>query len=223
MANTHGGVVVTRWAIGIDPGLSICTAAVLLKDDVPLAAIGVQGARPERAHLVQRCRALAFVVRDFIVGCIQQHKIEELDVMIEVPFLRKKTPVDVMNVQGLMAAQTLHAALTMMLCDMANAHEDSTAIRYGPVFPNTAKAVFTGNGHASKGGMIQHSAWQLRPDVRLREHLADAQAIGTCAPQMIDLSDPHIPTLEPAYHDAKLGSGSAWKGKWPPGGRTEVR
>jgi hypothetical protein len=84
-------------------------------------------------------------------------------------------------------------------------------VSMGEVANSTAKMILTGNGAASKAMMITYSEWNRRPDVTLREHLADAQGIGTCRPSvMAHANDIGLKPSVSAYEDSAVGEGPQW-------------
>jgi Holliday junction resolvasome RuvABC endonuclease subunit len=85
----------------------------------------------------------------------------------------------------------------------------------GEINNQTAKAVFTGSGSASKAQMITHSVWAFRHDLDERVDLADAQAIGTCVPALAPMNNEAIAAKPPQYVDHAIGKGPKWKNKHP--------
>jgi len=82
----------------------------------------------------------------------------------------------------------------------------------GVVHNGTAKSVFTGYGNATKDDIISRSVWAKRPDIgALREHLADAQAIGSVYPDLSIASDDALRLIKPRYIDHAIGQGAVWK------------
>lgn len=201
------------YAVGIDPGHGT-TAMVLTKDDVPIAAVAVQGPVAAFAPVELRSRMIATFCLDHIQGWVQVHEIEDLFVNLELPFLNTDMPH---GVKTLMSQMTLHGALACRLYDLQDVF-----VHYASVNNQTVKAMFTGDGSASKMDIISCSAWRKRPDVDSREHIADAQAIATTYPETALLTDEQAKILRPCYIDGKVGKGPQWKNKWPKGGRAKL-
>jgi len=97
--------------------------------------------------------------------------------------------------------------------EQALMHVENCAVSLGTVANSTAKAIFTNVGNANKDLMITFSVWNRRPDVAEREHLADAQGIGTCYPQMTRMDSTLLPPTVTSYEDQHIGEGPQWKGK----------
>lgn len=139
-----------------------------------------------------------------IQAWVDEREIRELDVVVELPFLRSKEEGS--NVVTLMSQVRLITAYEDALMRIENC-----AVRLGEVSNTTAKAIFTGSGTASKDIMVTFSAWSHRPDVNERKDLADAQAIGTCYPSMIRMNPEELMPLHALYVDNAIGEGPHWQ------------
>lgn len=142
-----------------------------------------------------------------IQAWIDHYQIDKLDVVIEMPILRTSKFGTGDAVTTLMNQMRQISAYEQSLM-----HLEHCTVRLGVVSNNTAKAIFTNVGNASKDMMITFSVWNRRPDVDDREHLADAQGIGTCHPQMF-VMDQLLPPSATRYEDQHIGEGPLWKGK----------
>ena len=194
------------WKVGIDPGFGT-TAIVLLKDDEPVACEANWYKSTPRVTLIQRTLAMSFWVYELLYQWIEEYKIEELAVLIETPILNRSER----GVTTMMTQMRMLATYEAVLCDLP----DSCEVRLGEVHNQTAKATFTGSGSADKSHMISCSVWAYRPDVEPREHLADAQAIGTVVPSTIVVNGGAIVAKDALYMDNAIGKGPKWKNKHP--------
>jgi len=138
---------------------------------------------------------------------VNSREITKLDVVIEMPFLKSQTGSDTRGVTTLMTQMRMIDAYEQALFELENCE-----VRLGTVSNSTAKSIFTNNGNASKIMMVTFSAWNRRPDVKVREHLADAQGIGTCHPVMFPVAN-NMQEIGSLYEDDAIGVGPAWKGK----------
>lgn len=212
-----------KYGVGIDPGLAT-TAVVLMRNDIPIRAFSIKGPRTEHGPVEVRARMIACYVRDRLQRWVSDLEIEDLHVNIEVPFFRvqgtqsgppaRREANEVRNVKTFQSQMTLYGCLCCVLSDL-----NEVFVHLGAVNNQTAKAMFTGDGNASKMLMVSHSAWYKRPDVDDREHLADAQAIATVYPDYVLVSDDAQDWMKPSYIDSNLGKGKAWTKRWPRGGR----
>lgn len=204
----------------MDPGLK-CTAAVLLADGEPVAA-SCATHTDTQTPMLHRCHTLALWLLGVVQGWIAEHKIKELDVVFETPVLNvtRKNLGKVCPVCKKPFKSNDRAITTVMTqMRLLAAYEEvmfrieGCVVHVGEVHNQTVKSVFTGTARADKIVMVAHSVWARRPDVKEREHLADAQAIGTCYPQMVDVSEEDILPRTPLYEDHRIGAGPKWKGK----------
>jgi hypothetical protein len=147
------------------------------------------------------------------------YEITTLCVNIELPFFNESpqnhnappgaVAGHIRSVKTFMVQMRQIAAYEQMLYDLKNVE-----VWLGVVHNSTAKAVLTGFGGATKSQVIDKSVWCKRPDLGdLREHLADAQAIGSVYPDLIIMSDESLHVKEPRYVDHAIGEGPAWKTK----------
>ncbi len=213
-----------KFEVGIDPGLTY-TAMVLARDGVPIRSVCARGPTASTDPLEVRCRRIAVFCMDYLQRWITAYELEHLHVMMELPYLRDWSEGNVerdpramkgrlSNIETYRRQMLLFGFITSHLFDF----EDCT-IYFAGVNNKTVKSAWTGQGSASKDVMINCSAWCKRPDVECREHLADAQAIGSLRMDAAPLVDTK-PLLEPIYADSNMGRGPQWKNKWPANGRT---
>lgn len=193
------------WNLGVDPGLGT-TAMVLTKHDVPIAGVAVHGRTANTHALASRCHDIAQFCAQHAERWMIQHEIDLLFIRLELPFLRGES---MRNVKTLMAQCELQGALVEAFHQLA---DESARVFLSRVHNTTAKAMFTGDGQASKTKIIARSVWAKRPDVEVREHLADAQAIAGVYGEFHELENDN--PLIPTYVDSMLGKGAHWRGKW---------
>jgi len=146
--------------------------------------------------------------QETVQNWINAREIKELSVVIEMPFLRMNSKDDYRGVTTLVTQMRMIAAYEDACMRLENC-----LVRVGNVNNTTVKSIFTGTGQASKTMMIAMSVWRKRPDVSEREHLADAQGIGTCYPTMVLMDQERIAPVVSSYVDDSIGDGPAWKGK----------
>lgn len=155
--------------------------------------------------MVERVHAMAEWMRETLQYWIGHHAIDRLDVLIELPVLNNQQR----GVTTLMAQMRMLAAYEEALYRLTDCD-----VRMAEVHNQTVKNIFTGDGHAAKDKMIRWSAWARRPDVKPREHLADAQAIGRCRPiVMLEMSRGSVFAPKELHHDENIGQGPQWKGR----------
>lgn len=191
-----------RWSVGIDPGFR-CTGVVLLQDGIPVAAAAAKN--EDTGKPIQwRTWTMARWLQETLQAWITDREIKRLDVIMELPFLKTgERGVVTLMTQMRMAAAYEDAIMRLEDCD----------VRLGEVQNSTAKMVFAQHGNANKSDMIAISVWRNRPDVRMREHLADAQGIGSCYPAMIQMNSADLFPVPSLYVDNAIGEGPQWKDK----------
>lgn len=195
---------VDRWSVGVDPAFQ-GTAAVLMADNDPLAAESARATGTK--HPAERTRSLAMWLQELLQGWIDTYEITELHVVIEKAFLNDQNRA----VTTLASQMRMFGVYQHMLYDL-----ERCEVHFGEVVNSTVKKVFAGHGGATKIQMVSRSVWSHRKDLDIdyiRNHLADAQGIGTCYPKMI-LVKPLTLAKIPYYQDHNIGKGSAWKGKY---------
>lgn len=201
-----------RWAAGIDPGFKT-TAVVLLADDRPIVAQCARDTSSHRRHY--RLHKMGLWLTELLSGWITEYEIKELHVMIELAFLNKTSKSH--GVTTMAAQMAMHGVYLDALYRLPT----ECLVYAGEVHNATAKAVLTGDGKATKTTMVANSVWAKRPDLGQpedgdfpRQHLADAQAIGTCYPDLflIDRMKADDPS-QPYHVDGAIGHGPKWKGK----------
>lgn len=205
MSTLHDRMV-SRWSLGVDPGFK-CTALVLMGDLKPVAAAAARD-DDARRPIQHRVRKMAAWFQNTIQEWINEREIQELNVIIEMPFLKAETDKERRGVVTLITQMRMIAAYEEALFRL-----EGCRVKMGEVANTTAKAIFTGRGNADKSMMITFSAWGKRPDVKEREHLADAQGIGTCYPSMVQMDNELALPTAPLYVDNEIGNGPNWKGK----------
>lgn len=203
---------------GIDPGLG-CTAAVLMQDHKVLAVRTYSNSNSKQP-IMHRMRAMKMGLYNGYVEWIHAFNIEKLHVVIETPVLnqmgRERCPTcgavkGRFAVQGIIKQAWMFGAYQDALFDVAET--TGCVIQVGEVSNTVAKKVFSGYGRAHKDQMINKSAWAKRPDISQRNHMADAQALGSCSPTLFDVSAGVVDPMNPSHIDDKVGKGPAWKGK----------
>lgn len=139
---------------------------------------------------------------------VQQHKIKDLEVVIEAPIMNssERGVVTLMTQMRLITAY--EEAFYRLQDDLPDVN-----ITLGEAHNQTVKKVFTGNGNADKTIMVLYSVWSKRPDVQPREHLADAQAMSMCSVPMMPMNDMTMTPMKSSYEDHAIGQGPDWKGR----------
>ena len=188
-----------RWSVGIDPGMK-CTAVTLLADDVPIAAEASTSGEKADKPIQHRVRMMTLWLRKIIQKWVDQYSIETLVVLVEIPFLNH------LNVKTSFVQTRMLACYEECLFDLQNVE-----VWLGEISNTSVKLAFTGDGHAEKHIMISRSAWKYRPDVPLRDHLADSQAIGAMWPVLTKISDDELRTATSIYSDQAIGHGRVWQ------------
>lgn len=191
--------------MGVDPGFK-CTALVLQRDNNPVAAATANDL--SLSPIQYRTWRMARWFQETIQAWIVEYEIQELHIVIEMPFLKSHTNNDVRGVTTLITQMRMIAAY-----EEACMRLQGCLVKMGTVSNTTAKSIFAGNGRADKTMMVAMSVWRKRPDVKEREHLADAQGIGLCYPTMVVMDPERVPPVSASYEDSAIGEGPNWKGK----------
>lgn len=163
---------------------------------------------------------MAIWARDLIQGWVTAYEIPVLVVNLELPFFNE-SPANHNAPPGAPAGRPRSIKTFMIQMRQVAAYEDmlfdlrNVEVWLGIVHNTTAKSVFTGDAAASKAIMVARSVWAKRPDIGddVREHLADAQGIGTVYPDLCIMSDEALKITIPKYTDHDIGRGPLWQPK----------
>ena len=211
----------------MDPGLK-CTGVVLTRNYAVKEAVSFTSdtnARDGAGNLINQHRVydMALTLREVLQGWINKHNIKTLYINIELPILNRdrygggvmgrKCPScglpkygREVGVTTLMTQMRMIATYQNMLYDLTDAE-----IILAEINPSTAKLAFTGKGNASKTLMISKSVWARRPDVKDREHLADAQGIARVLPaKTVTMHGDDRAPRPLRYNDGAVGTGPDW-------------
>ena len=163
-----------RWSIGIDPGL-IETGLILCRDavDPEVMAWRTYTSPPGNDDDLTRCIALAGYVVDQVVEWVEQYRIDELDVTIELPVYTR-------NARGFTKQIRLLEEIESGLFHIVAGSVGQFYMT--EVYPSTSKALLTNDGRADKDAMITTyervtgQVWPADTNKHTRETVADAYA-----------------------------------------------
>jgi len=211
----------------VDPGLK-CTAVVLTRNYAVKEAVSFTSdtnARDGAGNLINQHRVhdMSLTLRNTLQGWIDKYDIKTLYINIELPILNrnrggvgfagKKCAACGQDKSGRQVGVTTMMTQMRMIAVYQNVlyELNGAEILLGEVNPSTAKLAFTGRGDAGKAMMIDKSVWSKRPDVKDREHLADAQGIARVLPAgtvTMHGDDRYPRPLR--YNDGAVGTGPDW-------------